>query len=91
MSPLLPPLLLVVICVVTACNTDPPPPKPAPSVTECKDTRDGETFTVRSQDILESGIALDWPPGEWVKVRDTEGNIRTLWPHDARHLKCKTK
>ena len=55
----------------------------------CVDMRDGERFSFSSHDILESGLAFDWPIGEWVKLRDSTGQIRVIFPSASHYFKCK--
>lgn len=65
----------------------PPPPKPDPIVTTCVDSRTSETYTVRGEDVLDSGITSS---GIWVKFVDTNGVVRMMQGSDAAHVKCKT-
>lgn len=70
----------------------PPSPgqKNGPSIQiECIDFRDGERFTFSTKDILGSGIALDWPIGEWARVKDSSGRIREFFPSTAKNFKCQ--
>lgn len=80
-------MMAAVMVLGAACTEK--PVTPAPTVSVCTDLRDGETFTVRSQDVIESGVALDIPTGIWVKFRDTTGEVRTLFPRDGDYIKCK--
>ena len=78
----------MVFSVTILCEpVPPPPPKPDPIVTTCVDSRTSETYTVRGEDVLDSGIASS---GIWVKFVDTDGVVRMMQGSDAAHVKCKT-
>lgn len=55
---------------------------------ECTDTRTGTKFSFTTDNILESGT--EFPTfGTWIKVRDTEGNIRELFDSMHRYMACE--
>ena len=65
----------------------PPPPKPEPIITTCVDSRTDERYTVRGEDVIDSGITTS---GIWVRFKDTDGVVRMMQGSDAAHVKCKT-